>query len=136
MASLMMPITPSAEDVERSAEAASRLRAHEINLIDVPNIAVEALELILTAFANGDSVCVMPVAGFMTTQETADYLNVSRPYVVKLLNEGAMPFQMVGNQRRIRREDVVAYKKKQDDASYAALAQLQEISQEIGLDDL
>jgi excisionase family DNA binding protein len=66
----------------------------------------------------------------LTTYEIADYLNVSRPNVVKLLNEGKLPYSRVGKHRRVPVDQVEAYKKSQVEASHTATAELQAMAQE------
>lgn len=70
----------------------------------------------------------------MTTSEAAEFLNVSRPYVIGLLEQGKMPFHKVGSHRRIRLEDVADYKKRQLATSYAAMAELQAQAEDLNLE--
>lgn len=69
----------------------------------------------------------------LTTQQAADILNVSRPYLIKLLDNGAMPHHKVGNQRRIDYDDVMNYKAQQKKESQEALRELTALSQELKL---
>jgi len=70
----------------------------------------------------------------MTTSEAADYLNVSRPYVITLLEQGKIPFHKVGSHRRIRLEDVADYKKLQVATSYAAMEELQAQAEDLNME--
>ena len=69
----------------------------------------------------------------MTTQELADLLNVSRPYVVSLLEAGEIPFRKVGTKRRVLRCDALNYKQADDESRYAAARALTAESEELGL---
>lgn len=67
----------------------------------------------------------------MTTSRAASFLNVSRPYLSRLLNDGKLPFYFVGTHKRVRLRDLAAYQERQDAESYAALAELQAQAQEL-----
>lgn len=69
----------------------------------------------------------------MTTSEAADLLSISRPYLIRLLDAGEIPFTKVGTHRRIKVADLLAYKSRQDRAAEEALDQLAALSQEYGL---
>ncbi|VTR54659.1 DNA binding domain, excisionase family [Serratia fonticola] len=76
--------------------------------------AVKMLVEILGELANGNAVQVVPVHAELTTQEAANLLNVSRPHVVKMLEEGKIEFHKTGRHRRIRFADLMAYKEQRD----------------------
>lgn len=73
-----------------------------------------------------------PVGHTLTTQQAADLLNVSRPYLVKLLEDGKISFTKVGRHRRIKYADMLAYMEKIDEASRRAVQELSRLGQEIG----
>ena len=81
--------------------------------ITIPRKAPELLQFILSSMAQGKAVSLIPSDSELTTQQAADMLNVSRPHLVKLLEQGALPFKKIGSHRRILLEDLLAYKAKQ-----------------------
>lgn len=101
--------------------------------IVVPASAMRLFIHLLTEMSQGNSVCLIPTHAELTTQQAADLLNVSRPYVVKLLVEGKIPCRTVGKYRRVRFDDLMAYKRKDDDARAKVLDQLTAEAQELGL---
>ncbi|MFH9094536.1 helix-turn-helix domain-containing protein [Streptomyces albidoflavus] len=87
----------------------------------------------LAALADGQGVQVMPVDAELTTQQAADMLNVSRPYLIGLLESGEIPFRLVGRHRRIRFADLRQYIREDDAARKGAADDLMELDQELGL---
>jgi excisionase family DNA binding protein len=79
---------------------------------------------VLRHIDSGDAVTLVPVYQMLTTQQAADILNVSRPYLIGLLEKGEIPYVPVGRHRRIRAENLFAYKRKRDEARRTALAEL------------
>lgn len=144
------PIRPSPDDVNLARRSASVLRRigrpeGAVTLIlsrdrgseqvIIPEIAFQMLEQILGEFAQGHAVALASVDRQVTTQEAAEILNVSRPYVVKLLESGKIRFTKVGTHRRIRLADLLEYKARMDADADRAARELVELSQEMGLYD-
>jgi excisionase family DNA binding protein len=102
--------------------------------LELPTFAARLLLDALTALAEGHAVTVVPVPAELTTQEAADILNVSRPYLIKLLDERKLPYRRVGNRRKVLLEDVLRYKQRDDRARQAILDELSREAQTVGLD--
>ena len=101
--------------------------------IELPAGAVRLLTRVLEAMAAGRGVTLIPEGAELTTVQAADVLNVSRPFLIKLLDENAIPHRKVGKHRRVRMEDVVAYKEAIDRERDQVLDQLTREAQEQGL---
>ena len=95
---------------EASAASLSVASGDDELAFDLPIDALRLLAHILAETSSGNAVAVSPVEAELTTQQAADLLNVSRPYLVKLLDERRIPFRRVGNRRRILLADVKAFK--------------------------
>lgn len=85
---------------------------------------------VLRHVGKGDAVTLVPVSQMLTTQQAADILNVSRPFLISLLEKGAIKFDTVGRHRRIKAEDLFAYKRARDEKRGNALSKLAEMDAE------
>lgn len=115
-----------------------RIEAHEEGegegaTFVLPARAVRLLCDILGQMAAGNAVAVTHVPTELTTQQAADLLNVSRPFLVRLLEEGKLPFRKVGTHRRILYSDLMAYKRQEDQARRNVLKEMAKQAQELGL---
>ncbi|WP_166364224.1 helix-turn-helix domain-containing protein [Pseudomonas akapageensis] len=99
--------------------------------IELPTSALRLLVDILGEIAIGNAVKVVPIHAELTTQEAADLLNVSRPHLVKLLEEGALLFTKTGRHRRVRFSDLMAFKQRRDEDSRQAMESLTQLDQEL-----
>jgi excisionase family DNA binding protein len=101
--------------------------------IPIPLSAFRVLAHVLTQLAHGNGVSFTPMNAELTTYEAARILKVSHPFLIGLLDRGELPFREVETRRRIRHEDLVAYKQKTDQDRIKALQELSAIDQELGL---
>jgi excisionase family DNA binding protein len=99
----------------------------------IPREATVLLARILGFLANGEGVNIIPDTAELTTQQAAEFLNVSRPYLIKLLESGEIPFRLVGTHRRIRFRDLSEYKSRDDLERRRAADELTQLTQELGL---
>jgi excisionase family DNA binding protein len=143
-------VRPGEVEAEVAARALRRIKDFLVRHPDAPNeveVLVEsggeALVLprpalamfahILAQLAEGRGVSVVPSAAELTTQQAADLLNVSRPYLIDLLEQGRIPFRRVGRHRRVLFEDLLDYKRRDDAQRRATADELSALSQELGL---
>jgi len=123
----LKPLADAQVDVEiRAAEHAEIVAA-------LPARAVRLIAEFLTAMAEGKPVARRRRTAEMTTQEAAELLNVSRPYVVGLIDRDEIPHRMVGTHRRVLLSDLIAYKKKSDARRKDAIAKMVAEAQKLRL---
>lgn len=143
---------PSEEEAREADEAARRLsrlvsrraKRHSRRIrirpadgdeeVVVPESAFRLFVELLEAMAKGSAVTVVPVNAELTTQQAADLLSVSRPFLVGLLEQGAIPFRRVGNRRRVLMRDLLAYKVRDDRERRVVADRLAAEAQELGLE--
>lgn len=142
------PILPTEEESADAREASRQLarllpkargplklvtddNRHE--MISLPPAALRLLVDLLTQLGQGRAVTIVPQRAELTTQEVADYLNVSRPYVVKLIESGKLPARKVGTRRRVAFEDLVRFDEQDRKRRRTALDELARVDQELGL---
>jgi excisionase family DNA binding protein len=107
---------------------------HEVTTLDLPPVVARLLVNILKETAAGHAVTLVPFEAEITTQQAAELLNVSRPYVVAMIDKGTLPARMVGNQRRLPLKDVLAYRADNRARRRQTLRDLAALDQELGLE--
>jgi len=139
-----LPTAQEAEEAKITSRALSKY-AHNERLhlkiasnnesedLILPGYAINLLLAMLTEMSKGNAITVMPIHAELSTQETAELLNVSRPHLVDLLEQGKIPFRKVGTHRRILANDVFDYKQRIDEARFKALDDLAAQAQELGM---
>ena len=100
--------------------------------IYLPESLYQVLRQVTSLLAQGKGVTLISQDHYLTTQEAATLLNVSRPYLYKLLDSGKISFTKVGSHRRLKAEDVLSYRQQRDGERRAALTELIATSQELG----
>lgn len=103
--------------------------------VELPGSAVQHLRRLVSRLARGQEVAVFTPQESLTTQEAAEILHVSRPYLIGLLDKGLIPYYRLRSHRRIRLEDLLAFRERFDAERHAALDELSRLSQEAGLYD-
>ncbi|HNR22207.1 MAG TPA: helix-turn-helix domain-containing protein [Steroidobacteraceae bacterium] len=101
-------------------------------MIALPPGAVRLFLDVLTQLGQGRAVTILPKKVELTTQDVADYLNVSRPYVVKLIETGKLPARTVGTRRRVAFQDLVKFDEVDRKRRRATLDELARLDQELG----
>ena len=149
MAQIMLAPTPPSEAEAFLAKETSRVLASRANstkplqlrilddpakrTIGIPASAVRTIIRILEEIGRGNAVTAIPVHAELTTQESADMLNISRPSLIQLLDEGKIEYRRVGTHRRVRFEGLMKYKRRVDSDRRAALAELAAYDRELGI---
>lgn len=143
-------IEPDQTDIAAAHEALPLIKAHlarhpqdrEIKLrvedgvgeLTVPRAAVEMLARILAHMGAGQSVSIVPANAELTTQQAADLLNVSRPFLIGLLQAGEIEYRTVGAHRRVKMPSLMDYLRRDNETRRSAADEITKMSQELGLD--
>lgn len=140
------PIIPNEKEIllaiesSRALASMNKTKTHtfeilvdEKKMIKIPASVFRMLFVILTQMAAGNAITIIPIHAELTTQEAANLLNVSRPFLISLLEEGKLPYRKVGTRRKILFEDLMQYKKKDDEERMRILDKLTEEAQNLNI---
>lgn len=136
------PIAPTTAEAEMARESSRQLArflhqdlhvriADSDEQIVLPAPALRLLVDMLSAMADGNAVSLTPVHAELTTQQAADLLGVSRPFLIKQLEDGAIPYRKVGTHRRVLFSDLMVYKHSMTEGRAKALEELASQGQEL-----
>lgn len=145
------PVQPDEADISAAVEALPHVRDYlarhlgqesirlrvddgdEDETLVLPRGAIELLARVLAHMANGQGVSVVPADAELTTQQAASLLNVSRPYLIGLLDAGEIEYRLVGKHRRVRADSLLAYLRIDDQRRRRTADDLTVLNQEMGL---
>ena len=116
-------------------QGGAKLVAPDGRQIEIPEPVHELLLLILKNLQAGRAISIVPEHQQLTTQRSADILGVSRPFLVRLVENGEIPFHMVGSHRRIYLRDLLEYKRQRDAARHDAINNMARVEMEAGTYD-
>ena len=106
----------------------------ELRTLELPAAVAKLLLQMLTEIGKGRAVTLVPTETEITTQAAADLLNVSRPFIVGLIEKGILPARMIGTHRRVLLQDVLTYRSESKVKARAAFKEMVAISQDLGLE--
>lgn len=142
------PLSPKDKEMVRVAqrcimEALDHSRAASITLmtdtgehptVELPPAALKLIGQLLGSMSEGLPIVLMPAEQELTTVQAANFLNVSRPFVIKEIESGKLPHRKVGSHRRIALEDLLAYAQRMHTHQANALDRMADNARELGLD--
>ena len=124
------PITLPQAETEQANRLSEFLHGHGQALlvgkggepaVEIPETVHELLLQILDLMRQGKAISIIPVTQDLTTQQAAEVIGVSRPFFVKLIEAGAIPFHLAGTHRRVHLRDLLEYKERRDKERHAAI---------------
>ena len=138
------PVSPSRDEIKIAQESSRTLSrflkrnlrvqiAETKEIVELPVSAVRLLVDLLTNMAEGNAVTLMPIHAELTTQQAAHLIGISRPYLIKLLEEGEIKYHMVGTHRRIYFQDLKNYMDKNKKTREETLDELAAQAQDLDM---
>jgi excisionase family DNA binding protein len=118
-----------------NGHTSAKLVSRDGEELELPESVYALLVRIVRELDQGNGVTILPVHAELTTQQAAELLNVSRPYLVSLLEKGEIPFDRVGRHRRVRVKELLKYKERRDSERQRLLSKMTREAQEAGLYD-
>ena len=125
--------TRASQVLAPKAKAELKIKLDDGTELTLPKAATRLLHHLLTQMSLGNAVTLIPIHAELTTQEAADYLNVSRPFLIKLLEMNRIPFHMVGTHRRVKFIELEAFRKRVEQERLAAMEELTDQARELGM---
>lgn len=151
MSTVLSSLIPEADDADVARAALEHVRAalnsataggpHDPVRLTVPESAEEIvvprsvlalLSQVLAHMANGQGVTLVPAHAELTTQQAADTLNVSRPFLIRLLEAGDIDYRVVGTHRRVLADSLMRYMRADDEKRRKAADELAALTQDLG----
>ena len=125
--------TRASQVLAPKAEEKLKIKLDDGTELTLPKAATRLLHHILTQMSLGHAVTLIPIHAELTTQEAADYLNVSSPFLIKLLETNRIPFHMVGTHRRVKFTELEAFRRRAEQERRVAMQELTDQAQELGM---
>ncbi len=129
---------PTPEEIDSAADALTAIentlnsdRSLNIGDATISASLVDLITDLLSIVARGETVTLAPLSRRLTTQEAADFLNVSRPHLIKMIDQQVLPCEMTGTHRRLALKDLLEYKAKRSAGRNAALKEMQDIAEDL-----
>ena len=136
-------VMPTEVEAELAAEASKslskrpqgtlRLKLEDGEELPLPKAATVLLAHLLGELSQGNSVTIVPSHAELSTQQAADFLNISRPHLVQLLGQGRLPFHKVGTHRRVKLQDLETFKNEFEQVRRVSMEELAAEAQELGI---
>src|SRR5581483_385431 len=135
-ASRLMSEALDRSEARRIALVEEKADGSDVARLEVPPATLRLLSQILALMARQQTFVLYPQSSELTTKQAAEVLGVSRPFLIRVLESGEIPYRKVGRHRRVFMKDVLAYKQSMQVKRRAALDELVEASEEVGGYDL